>query len=159
MFKDNKKHTRTMPLAWCFYYYLWTYFTPCFIGFFVNFEQVNAGWVNSLNRTGQRQKSNRVSKCHISACFLNMPSNCQTECLLPGSYIGIRWSFCLDYIASLVQQRGLIYKQLIAGTLFFQVKQKFCHWTLDPLLLSAFIINCIPNVQDQELTWPLGEII
>ena len=104
------------------------------------------------------KKSNNIPKCHISACFLNMPSNCQTECLFAGSYLEIRCPSCLDQIAGLVQSGGLIYKQLISETSFFLVKQKFSHQTLDTLLLSAFTINSITTVQDQENTWSLAEI-
>ena len=35
--------------VWCFYYQLWTYFTPCTSVSIVNFEQVNAGWVEETN--------------------------------------------------------------------------------------------------------------
>ena len=47
MFKVNNKDTRTKSLAsfWCLYCLGWTYFTPCFSVPFVNFKQVNAGWV------------------------------------------------------------------------------------------------------------------
>ena len=98
MFMCNKKDTRTTPIAsfWCLYCYLWTYFTPWSTVSIVNFEQVNASWINSLNATRQIYKSNSIPKCHISACFLNMLSNCQTECLLAGSYLEVRWPSCMD---------------------------------------------------------------
>ena len=50
MFKVNNRNTRTRceicsKLTIC---QLWTHFTPCSSVSIVNFEQVNAGWVNSL---------------------------------------------------------------------------------------------------------------
>ena len=47
MFKVNNKNTRTMSMTsfWCFYCYLWTYFTPFSSASIVNFEQVNVSWV------------------------------------------------------------------------------------------------------------------
>ena len=46
MFKVNNKNTKTTPMAsfWCFYWELWTYFTPCSSVFIVNFENVIADW-------------------------------------------------------------------------------------------------------------------
>ena len=58
MFKGNKKDTRNTLIAslWYLYCYLRPYFTPCSSVSIVNFEQVNAGWVNSLNATRQIKK-------------------------------------------------------------------------------------------------------
>ena len=36
-----------MTSFWCFYFYRWTYFTPCSSVSIVNFEQVNAGWART----------------------------------------------------------------------------------------------------------------
>ena len=46
MFKVNNENTKTTPMAsfWCFYWELWTYFTPCSSVFIVNFEHVIADW-------------------------------------------------------------------------------------------------------------------
>ena len=48
MFKVNNNDTGKTQLAncWCPYCYLWTHFTPCSSVSIVNFEQVNADWVN-----------------------------------------------------------------------------------------------------------------
>ena len=43
MFKVNNKNTKTT--FYCVYWQLWTYITPCFSVFTVNFEQVNVCWV------------------------------------------------------------------------------------------------------------------
>ena len=52
MFKVGNKDTNTtlttaMASFWCLYCQLGTYFTPCSNVFIVNFEQVNAGWIES----------------------------------------------------------------------------------------------------------------
>ena len=46
MFKVDNKNTRTtsLMLFCCFYCLLWTYFTPFFSVFIVDFEQVNVTW-------------------------------------------------------------------------------------------------------------------
>ena len=43
MFKVNNKNTRTS--FWCFYCWLWTYFTPFSSVSIVDFEQANVNWV------------------------------------------------------------------------------------------------------------------
>ena len=62
LFKVNNRNTRTMceicskltiktterRQFWCLYCELWTYFTLCSTVSFVNFEQINAGWVEEL---------------------------------------------------------------------------------------------------------------
>ena len=50
LFKVKYKDIRTTSLTsfWCFYCWLWTYFTHCFtdISHIVDFEQVYSGWVS-----------------------------------------------------------------------------------------------------------------
>ena len=43
MFKVNNKNTERLHRQ------VLTYFTPCSSAFIVNFEQVNAGWVNAIS--------------------------------------------------------------------------------------------------------------
>ena len=47
IFKSDNKNNRTTPF-WCFYCYLWTYFTPFSSNSTVDFEQVNVSWVGSI---------------------------------------------------------------------------------------------------------------
>ena len=42
--------TCTTASFWCLYFWLWTYFTPCFNIFIVNFEHVIANWVPTYFR-------------------------------------------------------------------------------------------------------------
>ena len=48
MFKVNNKEAKTTPMAsfWCLYCQLRTYFTLCSNVSIVNFEYINADWVN-----------------------------------------------------------------------------------------------------------------
>ena len=51
MFKGNNKNIRTTSMMsfWCFYWKLWTYFTPFSSVSIVEFEQVNVNWEVSYN--------------------------------------------------------------------------------------------------------------
>ena len=52
MFKNNNKNTKgtlIMSLL-CFYYKLWTYFTPFSSVSIVGFEQVNVSWGTAISK-------------------------------------------------------------------------------------------------------------
>ena len=73
MFKvDNKdtKTTLTMAMAsfWCLHCQLGTYFTPCSNVFIVNFEQVNAHWVEPFFDLLPKVNSTSMGKI----CFLQV---------------------------------------------------------------------------------------
>ena len=64
MFKVSNKNTRGTSLtSWCFYYYLWKYFTPLSTASFIDFEQIKVSWAFSClsyNISSQEHFFNRT---------------------------------------------------------------------------------------------------
>ena len=54
----------TMPSFWCLYCELGTNFTHCSAFFFVDFEQVNAGWVMVKINRGFFDKFSKIFASH-----------------------------------------------------------------------------------------------
>ena len=90
MFKVNNKSTRTMSImSLCFYYKLWTYFTPYSNVSIVDFGHVNVSWdsapiykeekdISSRNVPAQNLSNARESLCSQnvhSPTFLELPNN------------------------------------------------------------------------------------
>ena len=127
MFKVYNKNTRTTSLTsfWCFYYELWTYFTPFSSVPIVNFEQVNVSWV-----TATLDMVYAASKVRINDYLIMVSVVISSATLVPSRNLALSTPLLIP-----TTYRG----PLVTLTIYFSSVSCFRTWpTIWPTLCKAF---------------------